>query len=305
LSEMRSRSNLGEEGVAMKRYPLFLIGCVSFITLGPLAAQWVASSLIHKHAEEIKKKILASPGPDDEPSQPTGKLYPYSLLLGGVGNGHELRRRVTADPIVKLHYAGFDTGHAHLATFRKDQWMYVSYRMDERVAWTRTKKRIAKTEVILTDGQHQARTRCANRLSFVPQHPMLSPDQQKQIAPLFDREMPLPGNPLPLFTIPAPGQPVPDLPVPLVAEVPPSVGSVPTEENSGGIGPIIAGGSGIGGGLLLAGLLSAGQGGSPGSGGIIAPVAVVPAPEPSMFGLSIVAIVFAFLAAIRHEVFKR
>jgi hypothetical protein len=45
---------------------------------------------------------------------------------------------------------------------------YVSYRMGDRIYWTRKKLLIPEGELVLTDGVHFARTRCGNRLSLTP-----------------------------------------------------------------------------------------------------------------------------------------
>ena len=90
--------------------------------------------------------------------------YPYSVVAGGVYSPAELRYAVAHDRVVREHYAGFQVDSARLVTLTRDRMQYVSYRRGDHVFWTSRKLRIPKGEVLLTDGQNYARTRCGNRL---------------------------------------------------------------------------------------------------------------------------------------------
>jgi len=46
---------------------------------------------------------------------------------------------------------------------------YVSYRIGNRVYWTRRRVTLKKGETVITDGKITARTRCANRVEEMPQ----------------------------------------------------------------------------------------------------------------------------------------
>jgi hypothetical protein len=50
--------------------------------------------------------------------------------------------------------------------------MYVSYRLNNRIYWTRKTLRLLKGETVITDGKNVARTRCGNRLSETAQSPV-------------------------------------------------------------------------------------------------------------------------------------
>jgi len=96
-------------------------------------------------------------------------IYPYSVISGGVRSGHELKAAAEQDPVVALHYAGFDYAHARLVQLLTERSVYLSYRIGKRVYWTRRRVKLHKGETLLTDGKMTARTRCANRVEEAPQ----------------------------------------------------------------------------------------------------------------------------------------
>ena len=95
--------------------------------------------------------------------------YPYSVIPGGAYSPAELRFVTQKDPLVRDHYSDFDLHAARLVTLTDDRFQYASFRMKNRIYWTRNKLRIPRGEVLLTDGRYYARTRCGNRLSSTPQ----------------------------------------------------------------------------------------------------------------------------------------
>ncbi len=95
--------------------------------------------------------------------------YPYSVIPGGVYSPDELRAVLKNDSLVRQHYGGFHTDSTHLVKLTDDRDEYVSFRLGGRIFWTRKKLRIPKGEVLITDGNDFARTRCGNRLSDLPQ----------------------------------------------------------------------------------------------------------------------------------------
>jgi hypothetical protein len=73
--------------------------------------------------------------------------------------------------VAAVHYAVFDRAHTRLTLAPDSAAVYVSYRQDNRIYWTRRKVRLARQEPLLTDGVHTARARCGNRISLTPQLP--------------------------------------------------------------------------------------------------------------------------------------
>ncbi len=95
--------------------------------------------------------------------------YPYSVIPGGAYSPAELRYASEKDHLVRIHYADFNLRNARLVRLTDERFQYVSFRLHERIYWTRNQLRIPKGEILLTDGHYYARTRCGNRLSSLPQ----------------------------------------------------------------------------------------------------------------------------------------
>ena len=95
-------------------------------------------------------------------------VYPYSIIPGGVRSASELEQDISRDPLVAAQYSDFDAPNAHVVTLEKAEMVYVSYRLDNRIFWTRHMLTLHPGETLITDGTHFARTRCGNRLSKQP-----------------------------------------------------------------------------------------------------------------------------------------
>ena len=100
------------------------------------------------------------------------RIYPFSIIPGGVADGDELARVIRTDAVVAAHYAGFDVANARAVTVTKPRAVYVSYRKGDQVYWTKKKLMLAPGETLLTDGRNEMRARCANRISDVPMYPV-------------------------------------------------------------------------------------------------------------------------------------
>jgi hypothetical protein len=78
---------------------------------------------------------------------------------------------VATDPVVAQHYADFDITNARRVTLDAPKLVYVSYRIGNKVFWTKNKLVLRKGEAMLSDGTNMARTRCGNRISVLPVRP--------------------------------------------------------------------------------------------------------------------------------------
>ena len=96
-------------------------------------------------------------------------VYRYSVVPGGVKDAKELKWAAEHDPVVAAHYAGFDYDHARVVRLVLARTAYVSYRIGNKVYWTRHRISLKKGETLITDGRMTARTRCANRVEVMPQ----------------------------------------------------------------------------------------------------------------------------------------
>ncbi len=103
---------------------------------------------------------------------PQRRLYPYSVIPGGVQNAQELRNAVAHDPLVAVLYANFDLSKARVVRLTRDREVYVSYRFGGHIYWTKKRLLVRAGETVITDGQHEARTRCGNRISETPMQPV-------------------------------------------------------------------------------------------------------------------------------------
>ena len=83
----------------------------------------------------------------------------------------ELRRAITADPVVAAHYAKLDRSRIRTEIVPRDRFVHVSYRKGNQVFWTKKKVLLRRGETILTDGTTQIRARCGNCISEEPLAP--------------------------------------------------------------------------------------------------------------------------------------
>jgi hypothetical protein len=104
------------------------------------------------------------------------RVYPYSVVDGGVHSVQELRLAIWRDPVVAKHYSNFKLDGARVIEAKADGDFYVSYRIGKEIFWTKKRLKVAKGERLITDGTTFTRTRCANVLSEVPQGKTL-PDE--------------------------------------------------------------------------------------------------------------------------------
>jgi hypothetical protein len=98
-------------------------------------------------------------------------IYPYSVIPRGVISSHELQAAIKNDSVVSSHYSDFNVHSAHIIRLAKERQAFVSYRLGDRIFWTKKKVTMRAGETLLTDGMHLARTRCGNRISDVPVAP--------------------------------------------------------------------------------------------------------------------------------------
>jgi hypothetical protein len=126
------------------------------------------------------------------------RVYPYSVVNGGVHSVQELRSAIWRDPVVARHYSNFKLDRARVIDAKADRDFHVSYRISDEIFWTKKRLKVAKDEKLITDGTNFTRTRCANVLSEVIPG-KTSPDEPT--PQVFDTPTPPPSDPAP-FTPP-------------------------------------------------------------------------------------------------------
>jgi hypothetical protein len=150
------------------------------------------------------------PSPTDASS--LRPVYPYSVIPRGVETAEELRTAIHRDPVVSAHYSDFRVRAARAMRLPREHQFFVSYRVGNQVYWTKKKITLPSGEMLLTDGEHLARTRCGNRLSEIPLAPTAPSEPTDHsfntpVAPLRPEltSQPLTGSPI------WPGSPAPVL----------------------------------------------------------------------------------------------
>jgi hypothetical protein len=141
-------------------------------------------------------------------------VFPYSIVPGGVRNAHELQTAAAGDPVVAQHYSDFRITQARTLRLERPLAMYVSYRREDRVFWTKNRMLIPAGETLISDGENLARVRCANRLSRFAVLPIAATEPSSEelsepvfVPPLMAQLLPGESNGPPLLAAPPPPGP--------------------------------------------------------------------------------------------------
>ena len=165
------------------------------------APQWFSSIHLHRLSSSlprssrpveqerlavtVNQNLLSQLQQEALPQPEIRPIYPYSVVPGGVKDAQELRLAAARDPVVAAHYAGFDYAHARAFRLVMARRAYVSYRIRNRVYWTRRRVTLNKGETVITDGKTIARARCANQVKEVAPPPEATSGNEPPAA-LFD-----------------------------------------------------------------------------------------------------------------------
>jgi len=147
------------------------------VCFSSVALHYLSPSLFHasRHAEPDRQSLEATRDRFVAAQESALRaienrpVYRYSVVPGGVRDVYELKKAAERDPVVAAHYAGFDYARAHIVRLVLARTAYISYRIGNKVYWTRHRVSLRKGETLITDGTMTARTRCANRVEEVPQ----------------------------------------------------------------------------------------------------------------------------------------
>lgn len=121
-----------------------------------------------------------------EAVKPATLVYRHSVIPGGVQSASELAAAIARDSVVSAHYADVNVAAMRAITVDKPRMVHVSYRIGDKIYWTRNKVRLAEGEVLLTDGTHLVRARCGNRIADEVNGMMLDSDPAtEELQPLF------------------------------------------------------------------------------------------------------------------------
>jgi hypothetical protein len=170
--------------------------------LGVLIGGWLVLQSTHSSSYPASQAVNLSPPPPPDYAKLAAQvrvprpariyhypIYNYSVVRGGVHSVAELRQAIAHDHAVAAHYAKFQYERAHLVRLQKPALVYLSYRMNEKIYWTRTRHRLNTGEELITDGTIAARTKCANQVSSRKQ---LAVSDEEPPAALLEQVEPAP-----------------------------------------------------------------------------------------------------------------
>jgi hypothetical protein len=92
------------------------------------------------------------------------KIYPFSIIPGGVYEPSELAQNIRLDRSLAEHYSDIQIENLIAVRTQAPMQRYVSFRQGGQILWTTNELTIPRGELVLTDGQHMIRSRCGNRL---------------------------------------------------------------------------------------------------------------------------------------------
>lgn len=119
--------------------------------------------------DDSGQNLNLEPPPFQRPADPGPwpRVYPFSVVDGGVHSVEQLKSAMERDPAVARHFSNFRLEKAQVIEAGAARSYHVSYRNGNGIFWTKKKITVPGGERLITDGQSLARTRCGNRLSQV------------------------------------------------------------------------------------------------------------------------------------------
>jgi hypothetical protein len=147
----------------------FGLGSVALKYFIPTLFRTSRNDDVQRLSDEASRDALLAAQEESLRQMEERPVYPYSVVPGGVRDVAELRWAAAHDPVVRAHYAGFNYDNGRVVRLVLARTAYVSYRIGNKIYWTRHRVKLKKGETVITDGKIIARTRCANRVEEVPQ----------------------------------------------------------------------------------------------------------------------------------------
>ena len=160
-----------------------VVAAAALFASGSLSVPRSSPPALDSHApfNERTSDVVAYVTSSDAVSMPAGPNYNYSVIPGGARSAQELARAIQTDEVVADHYRDVDPATMHPQTVSVERMAHVSYRVNDRVFWTKKPVRIYEGETILTNGETEIRARCGNAISMAPLLPT-SDDEPESTA---------------------------------------------------------------------------------------------------------------------------
>ena len=141
----RRRSRRHQHSQRIDRALLLILCGVLTVGCAVIALRYLSPSLFKasrdrepsREAVEASRDHFLAVQQDALRSIENRPVYPYSVVPGGVKDAHELKWAAEHDPVVASHYAGFDYDHARIVQLVLARTVYVSYRIGNKIYWTR------------------------------------------------------------------------------------------------------------------------------------------------------------------------
>jgi hypothetical protein len=112
---------------------------------------------------------------------PIRPVYRHSVVPGGVRSPEEIAAVVQRDQVVAAHYKNITPQLMRNERLQQPLLAHVSYRLGDKIYWTKKPVQLPRNEPIMTDGTSTIRERCGNLISMEP------------LAPSSEEEPPLPS----------------------------------------------------------------------------------------------------------------
>ena len=114
------------------------------------------------HSIYLQPRVYAPPPPPN--FRAARKIYPFSIIPGGVYDPKELTQSIQLDPSLAEHYRDIQMENLIAVRTQAPTLAYVSFRHGGQIFWSSKELTIPRGELVLTDGKHMIRSRCGNRM---------------------------------------------------------------------------------------------------------------------------------------------
>jgi MYXO-CTERM domain-containing protein len=116
--------------------------------------------------------VAPAPIPDFLVTRVERPRYRHSVIAGGAYSRDELAAVMREDAVVAAHHEDMDIDRVQPVVTSQPRLAYVSYRLGDRVFWTRKPVHIPAGETLLSDGVREIRARCGNGVSDIAREPV-------------------------------------------------------------------------------------------------------------------------------------
>ena len=168
-----------------RRRRRIVTGMLAALAIGSIAMSFV---LVGNPAPHRAIADASPASPDDDRSvraqsvaAAVRPVYRHSVVPGGVRSPEEIENVIQRDQVVAAHYKGIEPRLMRNERLQQPLLAHVSYRLGDKIYWTKKPVQLPKNEPVMTDGQTTIRERCGNLISMEP------------LAPASEDEPPLPS----------------------------------------------------------------------------------------------------------------